>query len=103
MRPTALSGASVMDTGWAAVKLGLTGYIIPFMFVFAPSLLLIGEPDVVALAVVTRDVGVVCLAGGLHQYFFFGPARCVGARDADRGRAGADQARLDDRPGRPRR
>jgi TRAP transporter 4TM/12TM fusion protein len=70
-----LSGASVMDTGWAAVKLGLTGYIIPFMFVYSPSLLLMGESTVVATAVVSATIGVVCLAGGLHSYFFFGPAR----------------------------
>ncbi len=70
-----LSGASVMDTGWAAVKLGMTGYIIPFMFVFSPSLLLMGEPTVVAMAVVSSTIGVVCLAGGLHSHFFFGTAR----------------------------
>jgi TRAP-type uncharacterized transport system fused permease subunit len=70
-----ISGASLMETSWAAVKLGLTGYIIPFMFVFAPSLLLIGEPATVTLAVVTASIGVICLAAGLHQHFFFGPAR----------------------------
>jgi TRAP transporter 4TM/12TM fusion protein len=70
-----LSHASLMDTSWAAVKLGLTGYIIPFMFVFAPSLLLIGEWQVVMVSVVTALIGVTCLAGGLHEYFFFGRAR----------------------------
>ncbi len=70
-----ISRGTLMDTSWAAVKLGLTGYIIPFMFVFAPSLLLMGEPARVALAVVTATIGVTCLAGGLHSYFFFGPAR----------------------------
>jgi TRAP transporter 4TM/12TM fusion protein len=70
-----LSRGKLMDTSWAAVKLGLTGYIIPFMFVFAPSLLLMGEPLTVALAIVTATVGVMCLAGGLHEYFFFGTAR----------------------------
>jgi TRAP-type uncharacterized transport system fused permease subunit len=45
------------------------------MFVFAPSLLLIGDFWVVALSAVTATVGVVCLAGGLHSYFFFGVAR----------------------------
>ncbi len=70
-----LSGASVMDTGWAAVKLGLTGYIIPFMFVYSPSLLLMGDATVVAMAVVSATIGVVCLAGGLHRHFFFGTAR----------------------------
>ncbi len=70
-----LSGAGLMDSSWAAVKLGLTGYIIPFMFVFAPALLLIGEPLQVALAVATSVVGVVCLAASLHEHFFLGSAR----------------------------
>ncbi|MDP1649318.1 MAG: TRAP transporter permease [Rubrivivax sp.] len=70
-----ISRATLMDSSWAAVKLGLTGYIIPFMFVFAPSLLLMGDAGTVALATVTATVGVVCLAGGLHQYFFLGTAR----------------------------
>jgi len=29
----------------------------------------------VTLAALTATVGVVCLAAGLHQYFFFGPTR----------------------------
>jgi TRAP transporter 4TM/12TM fusion protein len=70
-----ISRGTLMDTSWAAVKLGLTGYIIPFMFVFAPSLLLIGPWPVVLLAVVTATIGVTCLAGGLHQHFLLGPAR----------------------------
>ena len=70
-----ISRSSLMDTSWAAVKLGLTGYIIPFMFVFSPSLLLIGDPVTVGLALVTATLGVMCLAGGLHEHFFFGPAR----------------------------
>ena len=70
-----ISRGTLMQTSWAAVKMGLTGYIIPFMFVFAPSLLLIGDLSVVLLATVTATAGVVCLAAGLHSYFFFGPAR----------------------------
>lgn len=70
-----ISHATLMDTSWAAVKLGLTGYIIPFMFVAAPSLLLTGPALNVVLAAVTASVGVICLAGSLHAYFFFGAAR----------------------------
>ncbi|HEY5633144.1 MAG TPA: TRAP transporter permease [Burkholderiaceae bacterium] len=70
-----ISRGTLMDTSWASVKLGLTGYIIPFMFVFAPSLLLMGDFLTVALAAVTASVGVICLAGGLHEFFFLGPAR----------------------------
>jgi TRAP transporter 4TM/12TM fusion protein len=70
-----ISRGKLMETSWAAVKLGLTGYIIPFMFVFAPSLLLTGDFVTVSLAAVTASVGVICLAAGLHEYFFLGPAR----------------------------
>jgi len=69
-----LSGASLMESSWDAVKLGLTGYIIPFMFVFAPALLLVGDPGTVLLAAVTASIGVICLAGGLHEHFFLGRA-----------------------------
>ena len=70
-----ISGAKLMETGWAAVKLGLTGYIIPFMFVFSPSLLLLGDVPEMVLATVTAIIGVTCLAGGLHEHFFWGRAR----------------------------
>lgn len=70
-----ISRGTLMQTSWAAVKLGLTGYIIPFMFVFSPSLLLMGDLGTVVLATVTATIGVMCLAGSLHEYFFFGPTR----------------------------
>ena len=59
-----ISRSAVWETSYAAVKLGLTGYIIPFMFVFGPSLLLIGPWDRIALTVVTATTGVTLLAGG---------------------------------------
>ncbi|MEZ7848874.1 MAG: DUF3394 domain-containing protein, partial [Polaromonas sp.] len=64
-----------METSWAAVKMGLTGYIIPFMFVFSPSLLLMGDFVTISTAAITSILGVICLAGWLHEYFFFGRAR----------------------------
>lgn len=70
-----ISRAGLMESSWAAVKLGLTGYIIPFMFVYGPSLLLIGDASTIALTIVSATIGVMCLAGGLHSYFFFGATR----------------------------
>jgi len=67
-----ISRAGLMESSWAAVKLGLTGYIIPFMFVFGPSLLMIGEWHVILGTVITATIGVICLAAALHNYFFFG-------------------------------
>jgi TRAP transporter 4TM/12TM fusion protein len=68
-----ISRSNLWDTGWAAVKLGATGYIVPFMFAFAPALLLIGPWPQVSLATLTALIGVTCLAGSLHRYFL-GPA-----------------------------
>ena len=70
-----ISRAKLMESSWAAIKLGLTGYIIPFMFVFSPALLLMGDFVTVSMAAITATIGVTCLAGGLHAYFFFGLAR----------------------------
>jgi TRAP transporter 4TM/12TM fusion protein len=69
-----LSRSNLWQTGWAAVKLGATGYIVPFMFAFAPALLLIGEPWRVGLAIASALVGVTMLAGSLHSFYFIGPA-----------------------------
>jgi TRAP transporter 4TM/12TM fusion protein len=65
-----LSGGGLWGTGIAAVKLGATGYIIPFMFVFGPSLLMIGTWDRILLTTITAIIGVTALAASLHGYLF---------------------------------
>ncbi len=57
-----LSGGNAMTTGFIATRLGLAAYIIPYMFVYGPALLTMGEPLDVVLAAVTALVGVVGLA-----------------------------------------
>ncbi len=63
-----ISRASLWESSREALRLGATGYVIPFMFVFGPSLLMIGTPMQITLSAVTATVGVVCLAGGLSGY-----------------------------------
>ena len=63
-----LSGAGLWESGVAAVKLAATGYVIPFMFVYGPSLMLIGEPLEVVTTTITATIGVICLASSLHGY-----------------------------------
>ncbi|MFH0914483.1 MAG: TRAP transporter permease [Chloroflexota bacterium] len=65
-----ISGASPMSIGLHAVRLGAASYILPFMFVYKPSLLLMGAPGEVALTVVTALVGVIALAAGLEGFFW---------------------------------
>ena len=63
-----ISKAGLWESGVAAVKLGATGYIVPFMFVFGPSLMLIGPWYRVSLAMVTASVGAICLASALQGH-----------------------------------
>lgn len=67
---TGLAGGNMWSTGIAAVKLGATGYVVPFMFVFSPTLMLIGPWGDVLQTVVTAGLGVTFLAAALHGYLF---------------------------------
>ena len=63
-----LARTSIWDTGWEAVRLAAPAYIIPFMFIYEPSLLLIGDWTTSATSLVSAVIGVTCLAGGLQGY-----------------------------------
>jgi TRAP-type uncharacterized transport system fused permease subunit len=64
-----LAKSDLWSTGWAAVRIGAPGFIIPFMFVYEPSLLMIGPWTSVVWSSMTAAVGVVLFAAGLHGYF----------------------------------
>ena len=57
-------------TGLMAFRLALAGFIIPYMFVYQPGLLLIGATGEIVLAIVAGTIGVICLAGVVQNYFF---------------------------------
>jgi TRAP-type uncharacterized transport system fused permease subunit len=63
-----ISRAGLWESGVEALKLGATGYIIPFMFAFGPALLMIGTPLEIVLTAATAIVGVVALAAGMMGY-----------------------------------
>lgn len=59
-----IARADWVRTGVVAVRLGLAGFIVPYMFVYAPALLLHGAPLKIAWAALTACLGVVALAAG---------------------------------------
>jgi len=69
----AIAKAPAMATGWAAVRFGWLAYLIPLLFVFSPTLLLIGETTEIAVAVLTAVFGVwfvsIAMAGFLVRPF----------------------------------
>ena len=63
-----LAKSDLWLSGWAAVKIGAAGFIVPFMFVYEPSLLMQGDWGTIAGSAVTAVVGTICLAAGLMGY-----------------------------------
>ena len=63
-----LAKANLWQAGWAAVRVGAAGFIVPFMFVFEPSLLMIGDWTVILHSFMTAAIGTICLAAGLFGY-----------------------------------
>ncbi|UCG65601.1 MAG: TRAP transporter permease [Deltaproteobacteria bacterium] len=65
---SAIAGSDALRTGFTATRLGVVTYIIPFMFVYAPALLMKGSAGEVAITFVTSIVGCMALAAGLGGY-----------------------------------
>ena len=63
-----LAKANLWESGWTAVRVGAAGFIVPFMFVFEPSLLMIGPWQDILQSFVTASIGTICLAAGLFGY-----------------------------------
>jgi TRAP transporter 4TM/12TM fusion protein len=66
-----LAGAEPMRTGFTAMRFGWTAYIVPFLFIFSPALLLQGNDMVAAMiAVATAIAGVWLVSIGITGYLF---------------------------------
>ena len=63
-----LSGADAMKTGLAAVRFGWLAYLIPFLFVTSPSLLMVGEPVEIIGAFITAVFGIYLVSIGIMGY-----------------------------------
>jgi TRAP transporter 4TM/12TM fusion protein len=64
-----IAQARPMVTGWESVKLGIVAFIVPFVFVFSPSLLAQGALWLIVLNFCLSCIGVVAASVGLRGYF----------------------------------
>jgi TRAP-type uncharacterized transport system fused permease subunit len=64
-----LAKTDLWASGWESVRVGAAGFIVPFMFVFEPSLLMIGPWHEILHSFITATIGTICLAAGLFGYF----------------------------------
>ncbi len=65
-----LADASPMATAVASCRFGFPAFIIPFLFVLAPVLIMKGSPLAIFVAVVTAIAGIWITSGGLTGYLF---------------------------------
>jgi len=65
-----IAGSDVDKTGWTATRIGWAAYIVPFLFVVSPSLLMQGHPLVIAWAVLTAGVGIWLGTLGVVGFFY---------------------------------
>jgi TRAP transporter 4TM/12TM fusion protein len=68
-----LAKANLWESGWAAVRVGAAGFVVPFMFIYEPALLMINgweQWHVSLLAFISAVIGCITLAAGLYGYLF---------------------------------
>jgi TRAP transporter 4TM/12TM fusion protein len=66
-----LAKADLWASGLAAVRIGATGFIVPFMFIYEPALLVVNgwaEWHVSLWALISASIGCICLAASLHGW-----------------------------------
>jgi TRAP-type uncharacterized transport system fused permease subunit len=63
-----IANANPLKIGIQATKLASVGFIIPFMFVYQPSLLMQGNLVDIVLSAVTAIIGVYALAAAMEGY-----------------------------------
>lgn len=66
----AIANANANQTGFTALKLCLGSFIVPYMFVFGPPLLMQGEISEIILAVISAVIGIYVLCGGIQGWLF---------------------------------
>ncbi|MGB0630127.1 MAG: TRAP transporter permease [Alphaproteobacteria bacterium] len=63
-----LTKADPMATGFMAMKFGWTAYFVPFLFVYSPTLILLGDSSDIAINVTTAVVGTYFASLGVVGY-----------------------------------
>ncbi len=63
-----IAGSNPMRTGYTACRIGIAGFIVPFMFVYSPELVLHGTPVRIVWTTLTAVLGIGCLAAAAEGW-----------------------------------
>jgi TRAP transporter 4TM/12TM fusion protein len=65
----AIAGSPSMATGWTAMRFGWSSYIVPFLFIYSPAILLRGELWDIAVVTLTSLAGIWLICAAMVGYF----------------------------------
>jgi len=64
----AIAKAKAWDVGWQSMRFALAGFLIPYMFVYGPAMVLIGSATEITIAIVTGLIGTMALAAAAQGF-----------------------------------
>ena len=64
-----MADAPPYKTGWAATRLAFAAFIVPFVWIYRPGLLLMGSPLEIVVAIAVGLAAVIVLALAIEGYF----------------------------------
>jgi TRAP-type uncharacterized transport system fused permease subunit len=65
----AIAGAPSMATGWTAMRFGWSSYIVPFLFVYSPAILMQGSIVDIVTVTLTSLFGIWLICAAMTGYF----------------------------------
>ncbi len=68
----AIAGSPIFKTGFTATKLGIAAYIVPFLFVYYPVLLMRGSAQTILWSSGTALIAVIAVSMAAEGYFYAG-------------------------------
>jgi len=70
-----IAGANMTKVAWTAFGLALAAFIVPYMFVYGPSLLWRGPGLMIFYNTLTATLGVTAMVGSTSGWWLFGIAK----------------------------
>jgi TRAP-type uncharacterized transport system fused permease subunit len=65
-----VAGTNPISTSMQAFLLGLAGFVVPYIIIYSPALILIGDVSSIVIVSITALLGVTSMAGALVGWFF---------------------------------
>ena len=71
----AIANAKTWEVGWQGMRFAIAGFLIPYMFVLGPAMVLEGTVFEIVMVVITGTLGVIALAASVQNWLL---TRCAG-------------------------